>query len=341
MKKRLFVVFDMEESYSLRLVSFLIDMAGNIFDIRGFTDVEEFRRFCHEKEVEILLINEESLPFIEAEGMTARFILLKECAEMEMKFPYPGVYKYQPADQLIKEVLELCPLPEERDFFNRKEGGGAKILGVYSPVNGCGKTSFALSLTHMYSKNGTALYINLEDYSGLSKLLSSEFSNDISDLFYFYKQSHEKLSAKLFSTILTRHDIDIIPPIRYCRDLRNLEPEEWRDFICRIAEVSGYEIIVLDLSNMVGDVIPLLEMCRMIYMPVKRNELARARVQEFQEYVKNIGKEELLLKTKQMEIPGGYFLHTGNHYIESLLLSPFAGYVKDMAEEGEELWTRY
>lgn len=336
MKKRPFAIFDREEAYTFRLVSFISEVAENIFDIRGFTDPEEFCRYCNEKAVEILLINEKNLMDLPGDLEYPGIILLREERENITPTSHPVISKYQSAEQIVQEILELFPSKADSEIPDALKSIHTEITGIYSPVNGCGKTSFALAATHLYGKRGSALYINLEDYSGLSTLLSMNSSNDISDLYYFYKQSHEKFASKLFSSVLSRYNIDMLPPIRYCRDLRNLQPEEWCEFIYQIIEASGFERVVLDISHMIGDAVPMLEMCSRIFVPTRRNELAGARMQEFEEYLTKIGKEEILLKMYRMEIPGGYFLQGKGHYIENLLLGPFSGYVKDMLEEAEE-----
>ena len=64
--------------------------------------------------------------------------------------------------------------------------GLAKVLGVYSPVGRCLKTSFALTIGKLLAQEERVLYLNLEEFSGLSVLMKEEYKSDLSDLLYFY-----------------------------------------------------------------------------------------------------------------------------------------------------------
>ena len=63
--------------------------------------------------------------------------------------------------------------------------GLAKVLGVYSPVGRCLKTSFALTMGKLLAQEERVLYLNLEEFSGLSVLMKEEYKSDLSDLLYF------------------------------------------------------------------------------------------------------------------------------------------------------------
>ena len=60
--------------------------------------------------------------------------------------------------------------------------GLAKVLGVYSPVGRCLKTSFALTMGKLLAQEERVLYLNLEEFSGLSVLMKEEYKSDLSDL---------------------------------------------------------------------------------------------------------------------------------------------------------------
>lgn len=330
MKKRL-AIFDPEESYTINLIEYLINKTGNLFEIIGFTDIHELLHYAASAEIDILLISQQEVSKVMEQPNIKQIIGLESREEREV-CSYPLVYKYQSADIIIREVLEYCPVKEE-DYKKAVKSNNTEIIGIYSPVNACGKTSFAMVMAHIYSKGFQTLYINAEEFSGLSYLLSKKFSYDLSDLFYFYKQSPYKLSTKIFSVVQSLYGIDYIPPMSYSTDLRNIDPKEWQGLLSGIMEYSGYEIIILDLSSMVKDVFPLLKECTSIYMPIKRDAVSLSKVREFEEYITYTDNESLLKKITKIEIPEKYLIHEEDNYLEQMLLSPFTNYVRTIIKE--------
>ena len=126
--------------------------------------------------------------------------------------------------------------------------GTAKILCVYSPVNRCQKTSFALTLGQILAEEDRTLYINLEDFSGMSALMNEMFTGSISDLLYYYRQGQCSW-ARLSSMIYTWGDLDYIPPARYPEDLSQTEGGYLAGFLSDLAKTSVYRMIVVDAGQ--------------------------------------------------------------------------------------------
>lgn len=335
MKRRLLAVFDAEETYMYHLVEYLNCEMSNIFDVKGFTNIEELLNFCNKSQIDILLVSSDEVNYLENQSQIKKIIVLYQDT-YNVCNNYSGVNKYQSADNLIRELVNYCNVEEtETGYCLNDSHKKTKIIGVYSPVNDPSKNHFSLALSYIYSKICPTLYFNLEEFSGLSKILFKDFDMDLSDLFYFYNQSPNKLSVKLFSAIQSVYDIDFMPTMKYCCDLRNINVSQWRNFIYKVIENTDYEIIILDLSNMINDIIPIFEMCTTIYMPSKNDFLSRARYDEFEEYFLNSEREDVLKKFIKIEVPCNSLIETETNYIDNLLLSPFISCVKDIVRENK------
>ncbi len=84
---------------------------------------------------------------------------------------YPSVYKYQATSDVVREVLacygeEKSYLPAAFPVMKKT----TEILGVYSPLSRCLKTSFALTLGQILAKKKAVLYLNLEPFAGFEEL---------------------------------------------------------------------------------------------------------------------------------------------------------------------------
>ena len=53
-----------------------------------------------------------------------------------------------------------------------------EVIGVYSPIGRSGKTTFAITLGQVLAKEKETLYINMEEFSALSKIFNKEYSGD-------------------------------------------------------------------------------------------------------------------------------------------------------------------
>ena len=90
---------------------------------------------------------------------------------------YPSVYKYQATDNIMREVMACYCVGAIQPALTAI-GNVGDIIGVYSPVNRCLKTSFALTAGQLLSRKSRVLYVNLEDCSGLEKLFGEEHKAD-------------------------------------------------------------------------------------------------------------------------------------------------------------------
>lgn len=336
MKKRLLAVLDLEESYTTHIIDYLNSKMNDLLLAKGFTNIHDLMEFCETTVVDILLISEREATGVINESNIKSIIALTTGEGTRLDENIPMINKYQSADKLIKEVLEYSINTEET--FLSVNYKNSKIIGIYSPVSGCGKTTFAITMAHIYSKTFPTLYINAEEFSGLSSLLAKDFTSNLSDLFYFYKNSPNKFLGKIFTTIHSIYDIDFIPPLSYSYDLRNIESEEWKDFIFRIIEYSNYEVVIIDLSNMVKDVFSLLEFCSIVFMPIKNDYISRLKLDEFEEFITQVGRKELLDRIVKVEIPLEYLNHPCVDYIDHVLLSPFTNYVRTLIKESDGMF---
>ena len=92
----------------------------------------------------------------------------------------------------------------------------------------------------MLGKSQGVLFISLEEYSGFSKLVCGGYEQDLSDVFYLYRQGDFNW-LKLKSLILSHGNVDYIPPAAYGEDLDQAQPEEIAGLLKQIGTESGYE----------------------------------------------------------------------------------------------------
>lgn len=173
------------------------------------------------------------------------------------------------------------------------------------------------------------LYLNLEEYSGFSRLTGERYHHDLSDVLYLYRQgacSWLRLKAMVYSW----GDLDYIPPVRYGEDLSQLDPDDMADLIERIATDSGYEKVLVDVGQMGKGAVPILKVCDGIYMPVKEDAVSRAKVEEFEEYLQAAGQERMMERIRKLKLPYHNTFGNRENYMEQLLWGELGDYVRQL-----------
>ena len=238
------------------------------FTAMAFSNLEKLLQYSKEHAVEILLVDEEAREQVR-EVKAKQVMVLCQGELVEQKEELPAIYKYQSGDCVMREVMaRYCSQPVEPGLALL--GTRAVVMGIYSPVNRCFKSSLALTIGQVVAKREAVLYLNLEEYSGFTRLINSEYKADLSDVLYLYRQGGYNW-MKLKSMISNWGNMDYIPPVRYAEDLNQVAPEDMAQLIDRIARESGYDRLVVDVGQMGRGALPILSMCDVVYMPVRED----------------------------------------------------------------------
>lgn len=242
---KVMVVYDEDPLYAGRLAEYVNQKETFPFQAMAFSDLEKLKAYGRDHEIAILLVGERVRE--EAKEIKAGLKMLL-CDGEFVSQEEASVYKFQSGDCILQEVMACyCTVPPEPGLALM--GKRALIMGIYSPIGRCGKTSFSLTLAHMLGKSQGVLFISLEEYSGFSKLVCGGYEQDLSDVFYLYRQGDFNW-LKLKSLILSHGNVDYIPPAAYGEDLDQAQPEEIAGLLKQIGTESGYERIVVDMGHM-------------------------------------------------------------------------------------------
>ncbi len=334
MKTRIMAVFDVDPEYADRFAEAANQRERVPFTVMAFTSMEKLKDFARENPVEILLVDarmEEETREIEA----GQVVLLSDGEVVSVPGGRPSVYKYQSADHIIREVMACyCTrpaLPSAAALGNK-----GTLIGVYSPVNRCLKTSFALTLGQILAKDGRVLYLSLEDCSGFRKMMGQSGPGDFSDVIYYFSQGGCNW-ARLKSLVYSWDNLDYILPVRYPEDLCQISSEDMARLLDQLAGEGIYEVIVVDLGQFGKKAVDVLEVCSGIYMPVKQDWVSAAKVQEFEEYMLASGHGGLMERIQKLKLPYHSSFGGQKNYLEQLLWGELGDYVRQLLK-GRQIW---
>jgi len=154
-------IYDSEADYALKLAEYFRLKNGLNYSVSVFTDYNSLKNYLSENDIDILLISEEFCMYIEElQNVSNLFILTDGNIDAALK-QYASLYKYQPADRMLRDIMSCYALSSSREKVTVLTSAPAKITGIYSPVKRCGKTSFALAYGCIISMTESSLYINL------------------------------------------------------------------------------------------------------------------------------------------------------------------------------------
>lgn len=294
-------VCDSETEYAYQLVDYLSNKKGFPFLIQLFTSPQKLKEYVLHHPVSVTLIGEKDFSEDIKELPLGKLLILREEGEKEIR-DVTFLDKYQSCEQMIKELMDLV-MKEEllgRRKTNTKE---LKLIGVYSPVGRCMKTSFAFVLGQLLSKKHKVLYLNLESYSGLGRLLQREFTADMAELIYYLQNSKDKFIYRMGSLTQQVGEMDILPPFDSFLDFVSVSRDEWIQLFQEIETGSDYEYLILDLSDAVQGLFDILRLCDVVYTLSRRDGFAMAKIAQYEEVLKKSNYEDIWKKTKHCTIP--------------------------------------
>jgi len=329
LKSKLLGICDTDSDYMERFTEYLNRKEQFPFLVLSFTSPERLQAYTSLHDLEILLISESFVESGIRELHVGKTIVLsEEDSFVKSQQQFAWIYKYQSLEMIIRQLMEYyCEEEGEEPILDRKSK--AFMIGVFSPVSRCYKTSFALTLGQLCSKNEATLYLNLEEYSGFSELFKESYTGDLSDAFYYFRQGRQ-LVPKIHTLIYSLFGLDYIPPIRYPEDLAAFSGSETAEFITELAKTGRYRTIIVDIGTGGWEAAKILEIFDLIYMPVQKDMISEAKITNYEEYLKNSGKEYILKKTRKLELPEAVNQINRGNRIEQLLWGELGDYVRNL-----------
>ena len=274
------------------------DLAVKVYVCSSFEHVLELEQA---KKIHIFIVDEEITYAQRTQiGANQVFVLARgkvaDLGEEEW-----AIGKYQCADEIIRQVFEFYVDRTKENVMRCMYKERARLVAVYSPIHRVGKTTFALALGRECAKSKKVLYLNLEEYAGME--VSRDTNMNLGDLLYYLRQGNGNLGIRLQAAVREEEGLDVVPPIPIVLDLKEVTWEEWDALITQLLENSLYEMVVLDVSESVQGLFPLLELCDRVYMPVLEDENSRRKLKQYQDNVEQLKLEKLKRITYQFVMP--------------------------------------
>lgn len=212
------------------------------------------------------------------------------------------IFQYQKAEGIYKELLWQLrletadpSLPEEKEVTGERN----IVYAVFSPETAEG-TGMAVVLTQYMAEKGKCLYLQM---SGLPVYFDGELNPEpdfsakgMGELLFLLEQEDFAEQVKKYSRRFGK--ADMLPPMTHFKDLLDCRPKDWEQFLRRLKEDCGYDIIVVEMGQIYEFFLDIMEKADQILFLQPPGCLGRIRRAVFQRYCQIEGKDELLSRTK-------------------------------------------
>ncbi len=330
------VIYDMDEQYAYRLMNYMRGKPGVPYEIMVFTDSDSLNDFLKNNEIEVFITNSEEVIRDVPKGNIHYILKLSE-EELTGSFAesteYHPIFKYQSTEMIIREMLSYCAGEIYLAVNNLAKKMKGKVIGVYSPVGRCYKTAFSLAAANVLGKIGNVLYINLEEYTGLSNSLFQGNRTGLSEVMYMYRRSAAGLRQKLRDYICPLGKFDCILPVECPDDVTDILVEEWITFFQYLLDVSEYEFLVVDVGTIVKKPWCFFEMMSVIFMPEAEDAISRRKIEEFYDHMNVTGRGILLENVVKIIVPYDKEFSQGELSVDKMEWSTLGAFARKVLNE--------
>jgi cellulose biosynthesis protein BcsQ len=239
------IMADTDEKYLMPLERKFIDGLDDKVDLIVITDPNYLKIFFSTpQKIDILIINEELYDTeLERHNIANIFILKEEetCVNNIGDLDTNQIYKYTSVKEIYNEIINKSST-KSVPLNNIEE---TKVLMLYSPIGGIGKTSISVALCEAIAKyHKKVLFIgndNLQTYgsviehmpdmeSGVEKLMVEKSE-------YIYEVMKSKIIQRTF---------DILPPFHFSLPSLNVKGEDYINLLNCIKKTKDYDYIIVD-----------------------------------------------------------------------------------------------
>ncbi|WP_298847318.1 AAA family ATPase [Clostridium sp.] len=248
MSKLVVVLADTDEKYLMPLELKFIEEFGDKADIEVISDKDYFNSyFSSLKKIDILVIHETLYSSELAKHSIENLFILTETNDVNstQNMSINKIYKYTSIKEIFNELMSN-PSTKALRSFNQKED--TKVVMVYSPSGGSGKTIVSLGISAAIAKcHKHVLYINTETLQRYNFMLKNK---------EFCPHSFEQRMIQRNEIIIQHLPgavgvelFDYLLPFKQSISSLNINMEHYKRLIDTIKSEGQYDYIVVDCSS--------------------------------------------------------------------------------------------
>lgn len=266
-----------------------------------FETAAALESFAREHAVRLVLADEELVKNGELSVLPGSPGIVALSEKEEPQADENCLYRYQSMEEMLRQLSGLCQDVLLTDPVTN-EGNMVRLTGVYSPANPMLRSAFAMTIAAAGKRDHRTLFMNMEEFSGIRQIMHYDGPCSVTDVFYALKK--DQLDGRILrDNVVSTPNLDYLPPMQYADDVKEIGAEEWVKLIRKIAEVGGYEELVIDMPAALSVSADVMDQCAMVYLPCTSSGLEQARFQELEAYLKMPQHKKTAEKMKRIMLP--------------------------------------
>lgn len=309
MSKINLIIFDEDINYIKALGEFFYKKYYKFFKVTIISKYEEFEKLVGSvQKMDILLVNESLKYKVESLKSIRSLITLTEHKENQ-DIDSNILYKYQKGQYIFNFIKRTYKLIDKSFDFG-DDYDEARLISVFSPVGGSGKTSISISLASKLIYSGKkVLYINMEEISCMEIFFElKKKQKSMSDLFYNINKDDESIK-EIISSIISKGNNGIwyIKHHDSILDLTELSINDFSKAITYLKRHSGFDYIIADLGSLFNaNYSTLMELSERVMVIMEQTNVSTVKNSVFLNSLESLDKVNLILnkynKDKHIEI---------------------------------------
>ncbi len=248
-------IADKDRDYTDRLREVL--QQYNDLSIYVYTNAENLEDAIVKKRFDVVLFDadlcDRRIAFTEAKLPICLYH--DDCSNLGMYLDTAKISKYQRISNIYKEIVRLFA-DKAGISFGLDQSQNTKIIAVYSPLGGCGKTTIGLSIAAKAANLGKqALFLNAEQLSstnqvnpfveeGLTALLEAMEDRNVNFELKVKGLAKQGLQGMYYIEGFTKYV-----------DYFAVKKEDMISFLETIKKLGAYNVIVVDLSSAMDNIV--------------------------------------------------------------------------------------
>ena len=309
MKKRNLVIVDYDLQYVRQMEETLIPKLADRIDIHIITD-EAYKEiyFSAHREIDLLMIDFANYgEYLKEHYIKKTFLMLPEIVfGIDVEEGVQVMMKYIPEKDILAAIIDAYNKIEAGLLMEEGEGvKDTKIISVYSPIGGCGKSLVSIGLCKKLTKLDQQVL-----------LVGCDNMQSFAAFFHDQAYAEEELAAKLIygaddtywtiqDNIKEEDDFSYLRPFqKFPREL-GLNMTHWANMLSLIKRKHSYDYIVLDIgSPMDEDIKDLLDISDEILMITEPNIISARKMNKLLLNNQMLPKTQCLIISNQYHYDG-------------------------------------
>jgi cellulose biosynthesis protein BcsQ len=278
------VFIDLDEDYLMTLVLKFINKLHDNIDITMITDslyLQEYMEQPHD--IDLLVINEKLYTQAFDRYNIDYIYLLSETVDDSVTEPTQGsnIYKYSSVNEIYARIASLSNLEARYSDGNKS----TKLVMVYSPIGGSGKTFTAIGIAKALSLlNKRVLYVNLETIQNFNYYFKDK--SYLQNKFIYGLTSKGDNFSDILKESIHTEGFEFLPPFEQSITSFNITMDVYFDFLRFVRDQRSYDYVILDTSSeFTSDKAKLMSECDKVFVITKQDVMS---VWKFDCFLRNV-----------------------------------------------------